>query len=337
VPFLPDVTVVVPTFNRPRFLAALLEYFSTRPVTFKIIVSDGSSPEVQEQNRQTAGKYPGIVDYRASRYGPDFGSAIERIGKDIKAITTEFAVFCADDDLLMPEGVQAAVEFLRGHPDFVAAHGNYFGASRPNPDTLNLAVTYASQPLDMGRPLQRLLALCTRYQSIFYAVQRTPDLIGSFPAGAVTAAHFLELSHAFVLVCRGKLMTLPIPYFIRNEHLGSHPQYDHNPMYFVIKSGQEYLEELLRFRDDLSRALTEFKDDGTDWRQIIDLGYFVFLARCLDPVNFRVNLMTKGVISQAELDELTRRSSVSNEIPVPVEALTPHLKPVALHGWPALY
>src|SRR5262245_11720622 len=46
-----DLTLIVPTYNRPQLLAALLEYLETEQADCRVLVLDSSSPDVLAANR----------------------------------------------------------------------------------------------------------------------------------------------------------------------------------------------------------------------------------------------------------------------------------------------
>ena len=59
------------------------------------------------------------------KYFPEDTFFAERVSQGLSYVDTEYAVLCADDDFLIPQGLNKAVKFLKNHKDFSSAHGIY--------------------------------------------------------------------------------------------------------------------------------------------------------------------------------------------------------------------
>ncbi|MBX6422444.1 glycosyltransferase [Thermosulfurimonas sp. F29] len=106
------VSVVIPTYNRARFLREALASVlaqTYRPLEI-IVVDDGSTDETP----RLITAYP-VIYHRKARGGP--ASARNR---GILLSRGELVAFLDSDDLWLPEKVSRQVEFFRRHPEAVA-------------------------------------------------------------------------------------------------------------------------------------------------------------------------------------------------------------------------
>ncbi len=53
-----NLTLVIPTYNRPQFLQRILEYYNNCKVHFKIIVVDSSTPLNKKLNKKISAFLP---------------------------------------------------------------------------------------------------------------------------------------------------------------------------------------------------------------------------------------------------------------------------------------
>ncbi len=106
------VSVVIPTFNRARFLGEALESVlaqTYRPLEI-IVVDDGS----QDETPRLVTRYP-VIYHRKIRGGP--ASARNR---GILLSKGELIAFLDSDDLWLPEKIARQVAFFRKHPEAMA-------------------------------------------------------------------------------------------------------------------------------------------------------------------------------------------------------------------------
>jgi cellulose synthase/poly-beta-1,6-N-acetylglucosamine synthase-like glycosyltransferase len=118
----PRVSVVVPAFNRERFVGLTID--SVRRQTFRdwelVVFDDGSTDDTLAVARTFA---DGDRRIRVG-HGPNGGVASARNrGLAMTDSTTEFVSFLDSDDLLEPEAIQTLVGELDNHPEYVAVHG----------------------------------------------------------------------------------------------------------------------------------------------------------------------------------------------------------------------
>lgn len=105
---MPSASIIIPTYNQPRYLELVLESLCRQTVTgFEVIVSDdGSTPETAELVASLqAGKLPYSLKYR---WQPDEGFRVgEARNEGIRLASAEWLIFIDGDMLLHPRFVEA--------------------------------------------------------------------------------------------------------------------------------------------------------------------------------------------------------------------------------------
>ncbi|MCB0976966.1 MAG: glycosyltransferase [Acidimicrobiales bacterium] len=107
-----NTTVVVPTRNRPRQLAAALRSLATQTEApaVVVVVDDGSTPPVELTDWSGPGRL--LLLRRDDRHGE---GATRNTG--LAAVRTEWVAWCDDDDLWAPWKLAEQFAAIRRHPD----------------------------------------------------------------------------------------------------------------------------------------------------------------------------------------------------------------------------
>ena len=112
---MPDITIIIPSYNSERFLPATLESVmrQTAPSWECIIVDDGSTDRSPECAMQYAARE---TRFRYVRQ-PNSGRAIAcNTGYATAAADSRFLFFLDSDDLLAPEALETLKNYLESHP-----------------------------------------------------------------------------------------------------------------------------------------------------------------------------------------------------------------------------
>lgn len=201
-------TLLIPTYNRPRDLARLLRFLAggpdgaAPPLAARILVGDSSRPENRAANRAAVAAVGPALAVDLLDY-PEEMPAFVKYGALAQAAQGETVSFCADDDLLVPAALDAAVADLLATPGDgrVAVQGrSFYLAERPDGLALESAA-YWRDDLAAADRWDRLEALFAGYEAPFYAVYRRPALQSAFagmPADADPLWQELWLSVACV-------------------------------------------------------------------------------------------------------------------------------------------
>ena len=114
---LPLVSVVTPSYNQGRFIAATIESVLTQDYPrIEYIIVDGASTD---DTAEIAARYAGRLTFISE---PDRGQS-EAINKGFKLARGEIVAWLNSDDIFLPGAVRAAVDALRARPDAGAVYG----------------------------------------------------------------------------------------------------------------------------------------------------------------------------------------------------------------------
>ncbi len=83
-----ECSVIIPTYNRPRYLARTLRYFSTYGRNYHIIIVDSGAETTQTANKETVASYSLLdITYRSYPDTPEpFGGFESKIADALKQI-----------------------------------------------------------------------------------------------------------------------------------------------------------------------------------------------------------------------------------------------------------
>jgi len=107
----PMLSICIPTFNRSEFLRFTLDKLKEGFPDAELILSDNASTDATRFYRHEVDIYV--------RQAENIG-AFPNMREALLSATGEYAVFCADDDYLIPGEVQAGIAFLDAHPAVAA-------------------------------------------------------------------------------------------------------------------------------------------------------------------------------------------------------------------------
>jgi glycosyltransferase domain-containing protein len=206
----PQLTVILPTHNRPGYCAAQLRFFRDCGLTHPIVVADSSDPADAQAVRDACA---GVARYL--RFDPSIVVS-KKLARTLRTIETPFVVATPDDDVTFPHAIDAALAHLQQNPDFAAAHGYvlHFGAHGDDFDIHH--VSGFTPTIAHEEPLQRLYYLIRRYQPFIWAVFRTDAFAAAMNAASgVEGLIFEELTFAATAALGGKIARLPVVFSMR--------------------------------------------------------------------------------------------------------------------------
>jgi glycosyltransferase domain-containing protein len=294
----PQLTVILPTRNRPHHCAAQLRFFRDCGLAHPMVVADSSDPADAQAVRDASA---GIAQFR--HFDPSIG-VIEKFMAVLRTIDTPFVVTAPDDDVTFPHAIDAALAHLQDNPDFTAAHGYVlrFGTYADNFDIHK--VSAFAPTIGHDDPLQRLYHLIRRYQPIIWAVFRTEIFAAAMQAArSVDGFIFQELTFAATVTLRGKIARLPVVYSMRGKEESMSPLDQIHPLFWFVRDGGEFFEKYRAYRDALARRirrealaakpirarlrarvgmLRHGAAERSDLQQVLDLIHATWLGRELD-------------------------------------------------------
>ena len=123
-----EVSLIIPTMNRPKLLLRLISYYASLKFEGKILIGDSSNAEIFRETARALESYKGSLDIW-HRHLP--GRSVAAAVLDMNEyLTTPYACLIPDDDFLVPRTLANCIQFLDSHPDYVAAHGVNWNRSK---------------------------------------------------------------------------------------------------------------------------------------------------------------------------------------------------------------
>jgi glycosyltransferase domain-containing protein len=283
-----ELTLLVPTFNRHGHLRRLLGYYSSRLPGVKVLVLDSSEEAVRDANHRLVAELGGPFLHR--RFPGDLPVA-KKLLLGLGEVDTPYCAFCADDDLVFPEGLERALAFLRENPEFVCADGIYLNF-HPVGHQVQVKLEYGSEGIDPSHPCARVFRLFQRYESLFYGVFRTADLREIFGGVCnVPSLHYQELFQAAAALLIGKSHRLPVFYAGRQHGEAAEPSRDKwQTYYWFAENRVEFLQHYAAYRRELAafyrrRGQAPLLDEA-DFEQAMDLAHATFFGVGCPPKYF---------------------------------------------------
>lgn len=306
-----NLTIVVPTCNRARFLARLLRYYTACGTPVRMHILD-SSPHVAPDPAIAR-----LIDTPAityTTYDATMGP-LPKLHEGLKRVTTPYAVLWADDDLMVPRSLTAAAQFLEQHRDFSVAHGvGGLFTAEPSPNgmvTLDIGLFIQRSLLD-DTGAARLVGYRTKGCSVFYSVQRTRNLQRNLEQCARLGFGYFwgETALAWLSIIQGKAHMLDRLYIMRQLHDGRGDGWNAQGMRddpFNWVTGASFPERCDAFLGCVASALVE--QDGIGFSRAHDLAkemLWFALARALtEDWTRRYGKPSKGLL--VRMREVARR------------------------------
>ena len=256
-PRLRQLTIVIPSFDRPDYVLRQMVYWAHRGP--KIIIVDGSEQKIGDGVLDLLSTAPNIC-YIASR-----DSYVNRVKQACDLVTTPYAMCLADDDLLLMEGLNQTIERLEDTPDTFACMGQIIGVDYEEARRLAYVFPYGSSlqgyEVRDEDAISRIRFALGRYRSATaYAIYRASAFKEVWLG--IDATHCLqatEYEHAIATYIEGRFSTVPFVYWLRSFEAGpvdSVPDGTSKSRYFAAWwRGEKYATEQMAFVDRLARRL----------------------------------------------------------------------------------
>ena len=253
--------IIIPTYERPRYLRRILDYYGDYGRDFNIIVADSSSDDIKTINKRTVSS----ISKLDIKYLGDYPAEIKPHHKFADAVNhadTKYCVLCADDDFVTPDGIKQSVDFLEENPDFAIAHGQYISFYLKDDERgkrqFYWRPIYSPESITFSDPKIRLNYHLSNYSiTTLYAVHRS-DFLRLILGEAVKFTsddRFSELLPSMLTLVSGKMKSLDVLYSAR-ESLPTSGGATSKRLNDFIRDGT-YDEKYERFRECLSTHLSK--------------------------------------------------------------------------------
>ena len=220
------LTLCVPTRNRSRFVARLLDYYAGLGFPHTILVGDSSeAAELERTRRAVVSVRDRLQVQHLPCPGLTVGACLERLSE---CLDTRFCAYVADDDFLLPSALEACIAFLENHADYSAAHGLgiMFSIGPADEPGRFRCWAYPQAVVQAETGAERLREFLTPpTQATMFSVHRV-EVWREQVAGlsAITGGWDIfrdELIPSCLTVIQGKIGEIEELYLVRESHAGS--------------------------------------------------------------------------------------------------------------------
>jgi len=271
-------TIIIPTYNRPEYLKWLLDYYHKYGNDFDIVVADSSSAENKKLNRKIVLSFLDLNIQYIDKY-PEEVDPYHKFADMVNYAKEKYCVFCADDDFVVPNGINQAVDFLEKNPDFTVTYGYYMGfllkiKKQPRGGSekqFHWQTYYPKKSITFPKPEDRLFKHLSEYSGmLFYGVYRTDFLkiiYGELLNSKVDTVLFGEMLPGMLALIYGKTKCLDV--FYMGRRLSSHIRCW--PTLIDFKNQGRYDAEYVKFRQCLATHLSKKSQSSIgESKKIID-------------------------------------------------------------------
>lgn len=288
-------SILIPTYNRPRYLKRILSYYNNYEITYNIIVADSSSNENKRLNEEAISLFPDLSITHLNRYSSEL-NLFHKIADAVNYVDTKYCVACADDDFITPNGINQSVDFLEKNQDFTIAHGQYVSFylrdDERGKQQFYWKPTYLHESILFPDANARLNYHLSNYsQATFYAVHRTDfmKMIWAENRKFTNDTRFGELLPTMLTAIHGKIKCLDVLYAARELIPDSSARTAKTLVHF-IKNGT-YNEKYAKFRDCVSAHLSEQAQlDIEESKKVVDKAMSAYMKKSY-PVNPLISKM----------------------------------------------
>ncbi|HEY7664512.1 MAG TPA: TIGR00180 family glycosyltransferase [Xanthobacteraceae bacterium] len=275
-----DFSLVIPTYNRPKQLAALLSYLAAQQPRYRILVLDSSQPRQRIATRKAVRAADLEVDYHEF---PTETHPFDKFRQGVHKVATEFCALCADDDLVVLDGVRRCLAALRSNPQASVAQGYSFSfLCQANGDMDLGNILYFNSSIDDATPLARLAKLFARYQAATYGNYRTPVLQRIFDTlEPITSTLGRELLGSALAAVEGHMIRVPC--FSHGRSMDASESYERwHPLEWFAKDPQGLFAEYSNYRELIAQAVlgrSDNKLDATAAHGVIDVIHLRYMVQ----------------------------------------------------------
>jgi glycosyltransferase domain-containing protein len=284
-------TLIIPTYNRPEFLHQLVQFYRREAPHMPLLVLDSSAPENAQRNRDAMARFGAGVTYH--HYAATIPMA-EKLALGLAEVTTPTVSFCADDDVVFPRALEQSVDYLSHAHDVVCSHGLYISFSLFT-DQIYIEKEYAGESNEAAHAGARIFRLGQHYESLFYAVFRTPQLRQIFDVvRTLPSLHFQELFQSVGALMLGKVHRFPDLYAARRSGPEAEPGREKwQTYYWFANDATDMLQHYVAYRHhafDFYQRVKAPELSSADFARAFDLAHAIYFSRGCPPAYFHDQL-----------------------------------------------
>jgi glycosyltransferase domain-containing protein len=253
---LEDITVVILSRGREHELSRSIQYWNQ--TNLKVVILHNTKMPISQSSLASNIRYI-ILEQ-------DFAN---RCARAIPEINTKYAVFCADDELLIPSGLSTMGNYLEQHPEISSVGGATLGVGKYG-STFTATLTYQNmvdysnlhnsfyERLESHSFGQREYRTGAMYRLMQTEVMTL--LLQTFSGlSKISTPYIFEVTGEIVVNGLGKSVYLNDLYWVRNwiNHQVEHKDWNRKLYFHEWWGSEKYVEERKKWIDLLSLLTTE--------------------------------------------------------------------------------
>lgn len=289
-----DVSIIIPTMNRPKLLLRLIHYYGLLEFRGKILIGDSSNAEIFQKTASALENYKGCLDI-CHRHLP--GRSVATAVMDMNEyLRTPYVCLAPDDDFIIPQTIAKCIQFLDSYPDYIAAHGvgAFITNSSGDSEIIDNAGYYRQTIIDDVTASTRLRNHLKNYSVNLFSVHRSEiwrKMFISTPTPSewpqcCDKSFADELLPCCLSVVYGKIKQIDGLYLIRQVHEERYLL----PTWFTWFSNENWRPSYLYFRNQLAQAIScEDRISISQAESIVDSSFSVYMrggAKVAAPVHW---------------------------------------------------
>ena len=293
-----NLTIMVPTKNRPNFISRQLKYYSASSFKGHIFIGDSSNQKLFNETKSNILKY-GLNLNIQHFHIPKLTAAKATSFLSCK-VTTDYSVSLADDDIIFTKSISKCLDFLNQNHDYVGVHGStylmelkgkeakpigkilklmdYHLAIRTEDNSISRIEMYSEDI----RNIDMIIIRSRENMVAFNLIDNLTDYFSSYVMG--------ELVHGTVVASRGKIGKIDVSYGIRQNH---------TEQYYLTLNTSEWLSN------------KDWQDSCKFLKSIIEKEIMMNHKMEIDVVNDKSSVILSNFIKTYEVDSISSKKKLS--------------------------
>lgn len=233
-----NLTIVIPTKNRLDFFYKIVDYYSHKDFTCKILFIDSSSKIIFDTKK----KYIASKKQTKIKILHVIGYAHKVIKLSLGHIRTKYVAQSGDDDFYILSGLKAAISFLEKNKSYIGVFGKIYLVTKFKDNNVIKLYNKNSKSLNNNESYDRLMSMLSNYFTLFFSVIDTKKYKKSYndlEKNKYPSLQFYdELQLSYILSILGKFKKIDHNFLVRSvgHNRNQLPKFDFKNEVISLKS-----------------------------------------------------------------------------------------------------
>ncbi len=263
----PRIRLIIPSYNRPHSLKRLLSFLQDQAFAHPITILDSSEDKQAEDNKATVKQFPTLDLHRIQFPSTTF--FYEKLYQGISKSEQKYVALCADDDVIIPQTIEALADLLDTTPDAGFGHGITTRFWEKPDRQAFIDLEYRPISYENSCPLARIQKLCSCVESTIWSVYRPKILTTALNAARQTDAYFFgEMLTMTFTLAQAKAVALPLPLNHRSCEPFAETPNNWHPVFWILRDQDDFRKHYSTFHSSLANFLEDTLKIEIDRNQI---------------------------------------------------------------------